>query len=75
MTQEEKIRADLANFNATGELPEAWEPTRYVDDEEFDRRLDEINMDDEIAAELEAIESGSVEPPRFGWLCQIGQKT
>lgn len=51
MTQEEQIKADLARFQQTGELPDAWE----VDDE-FDRRVDEIN------AELEAIESGCHEP-------------
>lgn len=58
MTAEEKIRQDLARFQATGELPDAWVPE--IDDSE----LEEINR------ELEAIESGCVEPPRFGWLSQ-----
>ncbi len=40
---------------------------RHVSDAEFDRRIDEINR------ELDAIESGSVEPPRFGWLNRIGR--
>jgi hypothetical protein len=63
MTHEDQIRADLARFNATGELPAAWAPE--VDDAE----LDEINRDPEIAAhlaELDAIESGCFEP------CPIG---
>lgn len=63
--QMDQIRNDLERFNATGELPEAWTPEVEVTDEEFDRRVDEINR------EMEAIESGCVEPPRFGWLIQI----
>jgi hypothetical protein len=64
-SQEDQIRADLARFNATGELPEAWAPE--IDDEQ----LDEINRDPEIAAhlaELDAIESGCAEPPAGGWI-------
>lgn len=67
MTQEEQIRADLARFNATGELPAAWAPE--IDDTE----LDEINRDPDIAAllsdhlaEQDAIESGCYEPCRIG---------
>lgn len=72
MTQEEKIKADLRMFQLTGELPAAWEPepaepTRYVDDTEFDRRISELNR------ELEEIESGCVEPPRFGWLSNLSR--
>ena len=65
MTQDEQIRADLARFSATGELPDAWtpeQPEADLTDEEFDRRVDEMNR------ELDAIESGCVEPPRFGWI-------
>lgn len=29
MTQDDQIRADLARFNATGELPAAWTPEPY----------------------------------------------
>ncbi len=61
--QADQIKADLERFIATGELPDAWQ----VDDEEFDRRVDEINR------EMEDIESGSVEPPRFGWLIGVGR--
>lgn len=63
--QMDQIKADLRAFQMTGELPPAWEPEPDVSDAEFDRRVDEINR------ELEEIESGSVEPPRFGWLNQI----
>jgi hypothetical protein len=56
----DQIEAEFAAFNATGELPTAWD-----DDIEFDRRVAEIN------AELEDIAGGCVEPPRFGWLYQI----
>ncbi len=118
--QMDQIKTELARFQETGELPEAWapikairhlgnfaieptrstgftcddcsvswigcaaaadcpecgksfdwhtrSPTRYVDDEEFDRRVDEINR------EMEALELGSVEPPKFGWLNQIGRR-
>ena len=61
------MRADLRRFQETGELPDAWavEPDE-LSDEEFDRRVDEINR------EFEAIESGSVEPPPGGWLIEIG---
>jgi len=55
--------ADVATFHATGELPAAWTPEV---DAEFDARVDEMNR--ELEQEREAIESGSVEPPRFGWL-------
>lgn len=68
MTQEDQIRADLARFNATGELPAAWAP------EINDSELDEINRDPEIAAhlaELDAIESGCSEPPALGWAINI----
>ncbi len=56
---------DLERWQATGELPPAWTPEPDGVDE-FDRQVAEVN------AELEAIESGSVEPPRFGWINQIG---
>jgi hypothetical protein len=42
-------------------------PARRITDEEFDRRVAEINR------ELEAIESGCVEPPPLGWLNEIGK--
>ena len=67
VTQEEQIKADLKRFQETGELPDAWEVEPELSDAEFDRRVDEINR------ELEAIESGCVEPPPLGWLCQIGK--
>jgi hypothetical protein len=69
-----RCAADVRTFQATGELPPAWTPERsaedmmnpdLISDEELDRRVDEINR--EIEAEREAIESGSVEPPRLGW--------
>jgi hypothetical protein len=66
--QMDQIKIDLARFQETGELPEAWAPSRYVDDEEFDRRVDEINR------EMEAIDAGCIEPPKFGWLIQIGRR-
>lgn len=85
---EARIRAELKRFQETGELPDAWEvePEEETcmccgarakagvcsispdhDAYEFDRRVDEINR------ELEAIESGCVEPPKLGWLCEIGK--
>lgn len=63
--QTDRIKADLQRFQQTGELPAAWEPEPEVTDEEFDRRVDEINR------EMDAIESGVVEPPPGGWLNQI----
>lgn len=65
----EQTAADLQRWNETGELPAAWAPD--VDDEQ----IDEINRDPEIAAhfaELDAIESGCVEPQALGWINQIG---
>jgi hypothetical protein len=61
----DQIKADLQRFQSTGELPDAWAPE--IDDEQ----LDEINRDDEISREFDAIESGSVEPPKGGWLISI----
>ena len=58
----DRIEAEFATFDSTGELPPAWEP---VTDSEFDARVAEIN------AETEDIAGGCVEPPRFGWLSQI----
>jgi hypothetical protein len=73
-TQDDQIRADLARFNATGELPAAWDPAIddccYIDD----AQLDELNRDPDIAAhlaELDAIESGCAEPPALGWAINI----
>ncbi len=59
----ERIKAELTVWQQTGVLPPAWEPEpgeSEVSDEEFDRRVDEINR------ELDAIESGCFEP------CPIG---
>lgn len=67
--QMDQIKTDLRTFQLTGELPDAWapeEPEADLSDEEFDRRVDEMNR------ELEAIESGSVEPPALGWINRIG---
>lgn len=68
--QTDQIRIDLERFQRTGELPPAWDPASDEPEQmdELDRRVAEIN------AELEAIESGCVEPPRGGWLIQIGRK-
>lgn len=65
----EQCAADLKRFQETGELPPSWDPEAEAGDAEFDRRVAEIN------AELEAIESGSAEPPPLGWLISIGRKT
>lgn len=56
MTQEQRIKADLAHFLRTGEIPEPWavvapEPV----DAEFDARLEEMNRD------LDALESGCLD--------------
>ncbi len=71
MTNEQRIKADLEHFFLTGEIPEPWAAiapeSEAAEDAEFDRRIDEINR------ELDAIESGSFEPPRFGWLNRIGR--
>ena len=67
MNQMDRIKADLRTFQLTGELPPAWEPEPEISDEEFDRRVDEMN------SELDAIESGSVEPPALGWINRIGR--
>ncbi len=64
-----RISAEYHRFHATGEIPPAWGPTRWVDDEEFDREVDEINR--ELELETELVESGSAEPPRFGWITNI----
>lgn len=66
--QSEQIRTEYAHYQATGELPAAWAPA--VNDAE----LDEINRDPELdahMAELDAIESGSVEPPVGGWITTL----
>ena len=87
MTTEQRIKADLDHFFRTGEIPEPWaaiapEPV----DAEFDARVDEMNREledvmgvspltlseGEHRAELEAIESGCVEPPALGWINRIG---
>lgn len=57
------VAEDLARFQSTGELPAAWTPEV---DATFDARVDEMNR--ELEAEREAIESGSAEPPAGGWL-------
>ena len=57
---------DLERWQATGELPPAWEPEPEPVTDDFDSQVDELN------AELDAIESGSVEPPALGWVNQIG---
>lgn len=57
---------DLERWHQTGELPPAWAPEPNPVDAAFDAQIDEINR------ELEAIESGCVEPPRLGWLINIG---
>lgn len=90
--QSDQIESDFQRFQATGELPAAWEPEPYRcgycfeceegqpcsvvpsamelarHQSEFDARVDEMNR------ELEEIESGSVEAPRFGWVNQIGRR-
>jgi hypothetical protein len=55
---------DVATFQATGELPAAWTPDEAP-------AIDDAQLD-EAMREREAIESGSVEPPRFGWIRSIG---
>lgn len=79
--QMDRIKADLDRWNRTGELPDAWKPD--LSDAEFDRRVDEINreMDEllsrdelEHRAELEAQESGCVEPPRGGWITTLRRR-
>ncbi len=70
MNQDDRIRADLAHWNATGELPAPWAPEINEDE------LDEINRDPEIAAhlaELDAIESGCAEPPALGWITTVAR--
>lgn len=42
MDQDEQIRADLARFQQTGELPDAWAP------EINDADLDEVNREIEL---------------------------
>jgi hypothetical protein len=57
----ERIKAELTVWQQTGVLPPAWEPEpgeSEVSDEEFDRRVDEINR--ELDA-LDALESGCLD--------------
>jgi hypothetical protein len=67
MNATNRIRAELAHWQETGELPAAWEPEPTEAPEIDDARLDEMMR------EREAIESGCVEPPPLGWLCQLSR--
>jgi hypothetical protein len=84
MNATNRIRAELAHWEETGELPAAWEPEPDCScsrggnaafcecqgnaPEINDRELEEMNR------ELDEQLSGSVESPRGGWLSNLRRR-